>query len=265
VEICQSYANRFPDKIEIAHDSSGNLGVVGNFERLLLTSSASYVMFSDQDDIWLPEKIELELREIQKLEGNYGATLPFALFTDALVVNSEIRPISNSLLRYINRQRSQEANLRRLCIEPNCYGCTMILNRALINRIKPFPAEVISHDWWCGMIAASLGKLIFVDCAPIKHRRHGSNQSATKESSLLRYAREKPSLDRHRIWVRRVLTQAEVFARQYEVPLRSSNRNLWNALIQIRRSFWMKRRWLLAMNGIKMTGWTRNLALWLVV
>ncbi len=263
--ICQSYARAHPDRIRLVEDTLGNLGVVECFGRLLSVATAPYVMFCDQDDVWLPDKIAIQLEKIKGQEANARAGLPVAVFTDALVVDTELRPISDSLLRYINRQGTKGCALNRLCVEGNCYGCTMILNRALVERVGSIPPGVISHDWWCGLVAAALGRLVFADCAPIKHRRHASNASQTKKSSWRRYLRDRSTLGQHRRWIHRVLLQAEVFAQTYAKDLSADPARLFADLARVRHSNWFVRRYLLARHGIRTTGLGRNLGFFLAL
>ena len=58
IKIIKDYAQKYPNKILFIEDILGNLGVTQNFNELMKYSSANYIAFSDQDDIWLPQKIE---------------------------------------------------------------------------------------------------------------------------------------------------------------------------------------------------------------
>jgi glycosyltransferase involved in cell wall biosynthesis len=266
-EICLKYQQQHPDQVIIIEDGRGNLGVVESFAQLLLHSTAPYVMFCDQDDVWLPEKIAIELDEIKRLETRAGNSpqTPIAVFTDALVVDSNLQPLSHSLLDYINRRKNLGHSLSRLCIEGNCYGCTMILNRALVRLVGQIPAGVISHDWWCGLVACAFGTLSFLDCTPIKHRRHSTNVSASKQSKWSRYLRDRPTLDRHRSWIKQVLDQCEIFARIYSANLPGESKLLYSDLCRVRHAGWFARRLLLLRHGVRMTGLGRNIAFFLTV
>lgn len=266
LDICRHYAGGYPGQIRLLNGPAGNLGLVQNFSTLLANSTAPYVMFCDQDDVWLPEKVERQMAEMRKLERLHGADMPLAVFTDALVVDADLRPIANSLLRYINRQRRPgEQCLHRLCVEGNCYGCTMILNRALVERVGRIPVGTISHDWWCGMVAAAFGKLIFVDCAPVKHRRHTSNQSATKQNSVVRYARERPSLVKHRRWLHRVFEQCQLFTQAYGHDLDPRSRRMLEEVSEVQEASWISRRVTLCRHHVWMTGFARNAGFFLAV
>ena len=64
-EVIEKYAAK-DNRITIIKDGIGNLGFNGNFTKLLETSSQDYVMICDQDDVWIPEKIEIMFNEISK-------------------------------------------------------------------------------------------------------------------------------------------------------------------------------------------------------
>ena len=57
LEIIQNYHKK-DKRIKILKDDKGNLGIVKNFEELLKNSESEFIMFSDQDDYWLENKIE---------------------------------------------------------------------------------------------------------------------------------------------------------------------------------------------------------------
>ena len=58
VSIVTQYMTRHPGRIKLLSDNKGRLGVGLNFGELLEHSNADYIMFADQDDVWLPEKID---------------------------------------------------------------------------------------------------------------------------------------------------------------------------------------------------------------
>ena len=72
------------------------LGCIRNFERLLSISTSSYVMISDQDDIWHPDKAINLLRSIRTLEYQYGCNIPLLAYSDLQVVDSMENIISPS-------------------------------------------------------------------------------------------------------------------------------------------------------------------------
>ena len=66
VKIIKEYEKK-DKRIKLLEDNKGNLGFVKNFEELLKNSSEDFIMFSDQDDYWLEDKIEKYINELKKI------------------------------------------------------------------------------------------------------------------------------------------------------------------------------------------------------
>lgn len=64
VSIIEEYVLRYPDKITIITGPLCRLGILGSFEHLIETSTAPYVAFCDQDDVWRPEKLLLQVEKM---------------------------------------------------------------------------------------------------------------------------------------------------------------------------------------------------------
>ncbi len=62
VEICREYASRYPFVKVVVNDH--NLGLDANFETATMMSTGDFVAFSDQDDVWYPEKISRQVAAI---------------------------------------------------------------------------------------------------------------------------------------------------------------------------------------------------------
>ncbi|MCX6660415.1 MAG: glycosyltransferase [Candidatus Bathyarchaeota archaeon] len=100
IRIIESYRDLVPDRIVVLKDDLGNLGVIRNFSKLLGYSHSDYIMLSDQDDMWLPRKIELTYKKMQDLVKKYGDDVPLLVYTDWKVVDVNLSVISNSGWRY---------------------------------------------------------------------------------------------------------------------------------------------------------------------
>ncbi|HND46573.1 MAG TPA: glycosyltransferase, partial [Chitinophagales bacterium] len=88
IKIIKDYAQKYPNKIIFIEDILGNLGVTQNFNELMKYSSANYIAFSDQDDIWLPNKIEQSLKVLADLENKHQGT-PAFVYSDMQIINEE--------------------------------------------------------------------------------------------------------------------------------------------------------------------------------
>jgi rhamnosyltransferase len=176
IEIVQRFA-RDDHRITLIPDERGNLGPLGSFGALLehaLERQAAYVALSDQDDVWHADKLERELALLRGHEASRGAERPVLVHSDLTVVDSELRPIHPSYLRYQRLEHVAADPLRRLLLQNFVTGCTVVLNRALLEAAVPVP-PVVMHDWWLAQCAASLGSLLFLPAPTVLYRQHETN------------------------------------------------------------------------------------------
>lgn len=174
IEILEKYTEIYPDKIILIRDNFNNLGACYNFLRLLELSSAQYIMFSDQDDIWLKNKIKLTFDEMLRTEYIYH-DLPIAIHTDLRVIDSDKNTIYNSYYKSIKLNPKKQTQLGHVLIRSSLTGCTSMINKKLASIIIPYPKGILMHDLWICFISNIFGKSIFIDKQTILYRIHNSN------------------------------------------------------------------------------------------
>ncbi|WP_111608877.1 MULTISPECIES: glycosyltransferase family 2 protein [Marinomonas] len=183
-DILRAYQSQYPDIIEILEDGVTFGCARDNFTYLLEASTAEYVMFCDQDDVWLPEKIAKTFYTMQQLEGLHKG-LPIVVHTDLMVVDESLGSIAPSMFDYQGLNRSIDGLLQILA-KNTVTGCTMMINRRAISSALPMSACAVMHDWW---IAANVikqqGVIGFIDESLIQYRQHSSNSVGTKKNSIL--------------------------------------------------------------------------------
>lgn len=142
-------------------------GVIRNVERALQNCSGQMIFLSDQDDIWMPDKVE----KVRKaLEHN---TL---VLHDAQIANADLEEISPSFMKWRRSRKGILANIRK-----NSYiGCCMAFRRELLANILPFPENLPMHDQWIGLMAEKHGSVRLLHVPLIQYRRHDAN--ATKQT-----------------------------------------------------------------------------------
>jgi len=175
--IIDSYS-MLDDRIQVVTDGDGNLGACGNFSRLLefaLAQGYEYYAFADQDDVWLPEKLSMML-ESMKLEESAMPEQPLLVHSDMEVVDSSLKTINSSFMRYQGVANEDHDPLRVLLVQNYVTGCATLINRALAEMAIPFPKEVLMHDWWLALCAALFGQIIYIDRPLLKYRQHNSNE-----------------------------------------------------------------------------------------
>ena len=158
-----------------------NQGYIKNFEFLLKKVESNYYMLSDQDDVWLPEKIEKSMETLKKENADL-------VFGDLEVVDENLNTIYQSFgdFMLLNRKikkyiTSYEVNYLYNCVT----GCTILSKKEFIKDILPLPhnSKYMPHDYWIGLIAALKGKLAYMPEKYIKYRQHGNNQIGTNKIS----------------------------------------------------------------------------------
>ncbi|WP_028264825.1 glycosyltransferase [Arthrobacter sp. MA-N2] len=157
--------------------SSVNKGYVRTFEQAVGLSRGEFIMLSDQDDVWIPGRVELMLTALEDhkvVAGNFD------------VLGGGPRP-------WIPRLRASDstrhlANLFAILIGYRAYyGCAMGIRRDALSYFVPIPGYVHeSHDLWlaiCGNVAQSIRHL---DDSIILRRLHDENQTPAGWRSLSR-------------------------------------------------------------------------------
>ena len=144
-EILNRYACLYPHRIKLIL-SRKRLGPAFSFGVLLQHSNAPYMMFCDQDDVWLPDKITLCLEMIKKIEERHPGK-PVLVFSDLIVVDENLNFISPSFLRFQRLPLLVLQDLKKLCIQNVIPGCSMIFNKAVQSLVGKMPSEAIMHDW----------------------------------------------------------------------------------------------------------------------
>lgn len=142
-------------------ENAQRLGYVANFERAARAASGEYLFFSDQDDVWLPRKVETLLAAL--------AHAP-CVASDAVVVDARLQVLHPS---YFALRRVHGFSPVAIFLRPPIIGATMACHRAFLERLLPFPRGV-PHDFWLSLNAALRGRLHVVREPLILYRRHGA-------------------------------------------------------------------------------------------
>lgn len=216
LEKVHEYSLQGRDKIKIIESGSGKLGASQNFGRLLELSSARYVMFCDQDDVWLPEKIEVTLREMQRLEKVYGERTPILVHTDLKVVDEGLKLVSESFWNHQNIHPKGREKINYLLTQNCISGCTMMINASLRELASPIPEEAIMHDWWLALVASAFGKISHIDKPTMLYRQHQKNDIGANKwgmKTIIKTAFDKE--DKIKSSILRTQRQSSLFLERY--------------------------------------------------
>lgn len=156
-------------------------GVCNNFENAIASSTGDVLILSDQDDVWLPGRLEVALTALQS--------------SDLSLVNFKSVDANLNFIKINHRQPQMSLPMTLLV---NGYtGCCMAMNKVVLNAVLPFPKGLPMHDWWIAILCQIFFDVKINSDAYILYRRHGSNLSSTGEVSAA------PLLTR--LWLRLIM------------------------------------------------------------
>jgi len=190
VALVKAWGAAKPGRLTILEDGRGNLGASGNFGALLEASDGSYFLPCDQDDVWLPDKVERFIKRIAEVEAESGADRPAIVHSDLIVADENMRPIAQSFWRYQGiRLPETERPWKLITLQNTVTGCAMIGNAALRDLAVPVPPEAVMHDWWLASVAAFTGRIVRDPRPSVMYRQHGGNALGAQKWSFPNLAR----------------------------------------------------------------------------
>lgn len=145
-------------------------GLIKNFENSIKNANGNFIFLSDQDDVWLDNKVDIMLEKLCKYD---------LVCSDCFVTNEKLGIINQSFFELNQSKPGIKKNL----IKNSYLGCCMAFKRVIIKDILPFPEKVGMHDWWIGLVAELNYKTSFLDEKLIYYRRHGKTNSITANKS----------------------------------------------------------------------------------
>ena len=174
-KVLEQYAQLYPGRFGVVESGSTNGGILNNFLSLMKASSSDYVCFSDQDDVWLPDKVSKTKRVMEGLELKWGNQTPLLVFTDLRVVDENLETLYPSFWVRMGIDPEWINQFGRLLGNPVVTGCTAMVNRRLLELAFDMPREASLHDRWMGHIASAMGKAGFLREQTVLYRQHGRN------------------------------------------------------------------------------------------
>lgn len=158
----------------VANPEGRNIGATRSFELLLNSSRADHIMFADQDDCWLPRKVELTEARMRAVEQEHPGR-PALVFTSLTVVDAELHPTGQTFFSLYGYDFPFAMSFNNICVNNCVTGCTMMINRAARATVLPFGAHAPVHDWWIAARVARTGVLSVIEQPTLLYRTHGDN------------------------------------------------------------------------------------------
>ncbi|MDF7640326.1 glycosyltransferase family 2 protein [Bifidobacterium sp. ESL0784] len=166
-DFCSKYTN-------ISFLKGPGKGVIANFENGLNTASREILFLSDQDDVWLPHKIETVCKffvDDPKIT---------CVLHDVTVVDSDLKELHPSFFNLRNSRLGFVNNIIR-----NSYvGSAMAFKREILHYALPMPKDIPMHDQWIGLINEMYGKCGLCRERLGLYRRHEGTVTSLEHGSL---------------------------------------------------------------------------------
>ncbi|MDR0384805.1 MAG: glycosyltransferase family 2 protein [Prevotellaceae bacterium] len=233
----QSILKEFADKNENVHlyFNVTNLGLIRNFENAAKHARGEYIAFADQDDIWLPEKI-------QRLIDNIGDNM--LIYSDSAYIDADGRPMGKKISDYRNLISGK--NLYALDSESGIWVAahSMMFRRELLELALPF-SSYVSHDGWMAYIAMLKSTILFFPETLVLYRQHGGNvvgglgchkmMKKNKTASAKSELKQK-SVERIDALLSRVTDNTEPEFRKFLISMRTytDRPDFWNRIRRMR-------------------------------
>ncbi|OON87973.1 hypothetical protein BXO88_02020 [Oribacterium sp. C9] len=247
LNIVRELMEAHPGKISLIEQVPPTGSAERHFLRLFADrqyGDGDYIMLSDQDDVWNPDKMEKTLREMQALEVIFGKEKPLLVHCDSEVVDQELRAISPSYVEYQKMTPERKA-LNQLLVQNNVVGGAMMVNRALAELIKEVPEHCVMHDQWLALVAAAFGEIRFISESLYKYRQHGNNVLGAEKGSRImevlgrfgigrKDGKSRAEMDEHSHKVyTELFRQAECFREMYGDRLGDKQKRMLDSFISI--------------------------------
>ncbi len=157
------------------------LGVKKNFEHAARNCSGKYIFLSDQDDVWLENKVEKMLEVFEKTGCN------------CVTHNAEVKngDMTQTIIDSFFSHRKSGPGILKNIYKNRYLGCCMAFSKEIKSKILPIPNNIEMHDQWIGIICEKYGKSVFIDDKLIYYRRHDNNVSNMNHYPLFKMIRNR--------------------------------------------------------------------------
>lgn len=202
LDILREYSDKYGFEVIEGH----NVGVNESMCRLfsVCDMTCQYFALSDQDDVWLPNKISEAVKALSDDKENCALFASVSRITD-----SELKPFG------LSTAAKRGVSFYNAVIENVCPGHTQVFNRALMSELRSVSAEDVSViDHWIYLLAGAIGKVYFSGSPTVLHRQHGKNAVGYQTNPIKKFFTRIRRLDFKK--PDRVTLQLNYFLKRYE-------------------------------------------------
>ena len=269
--IVNEYVKNYPDKIYFRKNKV-NFGAAGNFFNGIkevatdLSPETEYFCFSDQDDVWVKDKLRRSLAKIRQIEDGK----PALVFSDVAITDKNLTITAASYFEAEKVDRAR-VSLNYLLMENKLIGGTVMINKALVrlelnaeeSGLVPYKKAKM-HDWWFGLLAAGIGKIGYIEGFTEYYRQHENNVVGGENfGSYFRARLSKMNEIRQRI--RENIVQGEEFFNYFGEYLSEPELSAAREFAALKAKGYLGKRISIVKKKFLKSGLIRNIALFIFV
>jgi glycosyltransferase involved in cell wall biosynthesis len=179
-----------------------NLGLNKNFEFAIRQCTGQLIALSDQDNIWVTQKIEKMIAHMHD---------HLLVYSDSLVVDEAEKPVQR--LTESKKYRFTDGRSPKAFFFYNSiFGHNMLFKRELTEHILPFPPSGINYDGWIAFVASCIGSIGYIDEPLVHYRLHPGNLTHPASSEKTPSTGTTPKWQRRRQYNARLIERLKIFA-----------------------------------------------------
>lgn len=271
-EIIDLWASSISNDVILLRGSTPSIGAAASFGKLMEISDAKYFMCCDQDDVWLPRKIETMLAKMRAAESELSPGTPILVHCDLRVTDKDLNVISTSFWKMskvkspdIRQGPSWRTERNYLLLQNMVTGCATMGNLALLKLATPVPKNAIMHDWWLAMVSGYLGEIRGIREPLVLYRQHGTNVVGAKNWGfwpvvLRAISSPTESIKRTNYILKASRSQAGTFQEKFEKTIESRDSEILKSYSRIKNLPFVERRIFIFKNRIKSHSLARSIA-----
>ena len=184
-EILDFYVENYPEQIRRVKSGTSFGNAKDHFFFLLKESAGKEVMFCDQDDVWMKDKVSSQSSLMKE-------DVPCLVCSDLSVVGEDLSEIDPSMRHYQGIGKDDFA-LSHLLFRNAVSGCGCLMNRKLVEKILEIKDtdNVIMHDYWAALTASLCGEIVVMERSTVLYRQHSGNSLGAQKQTGIGYVTKK--------------------------------------------------------------------------
>ena len=217
-------------RIKLIDDEVRNKNSAKNFMHLLKFSTAEYVMFCDQDDIWFDNKVQLMFDRMSQLSQD----IPQVIYSNSYVWEPKKGILGDATLTFPKNLESF------LFLNSGMQGCVAMFNAVMRELMLKWKGDLAKHDHLLHLIALTIGNVTYIHLPLMLYRKHVANVTGSTKTKILSLytiikSSKKPVIDK------RHYDAVGQFVIQYKYLLSQENRSILNTYLNMPHVSLMKK------------------------